>query len=451
MISCQSYEPSPLEPAAHRAAWHARSLADLEGLRLDTFVERLAPAGGEAPKSGEAAVTDGELLDASDGLTLAEGRLVALVYNPDLRLARLRAGVAAVSAENAGLWADPQLSFQALRATDSSSDAWILSPQLGFTIPLSGRLGAQRELAAAEHSSALQSVREAEWQLELELRRAWITWSAAQLRVAETERFVASTDALVRSVTGLAQAGELRRTEATLFTMERARRANQARGLRGLAAAAEQRLRAILGLSPDAALTLVPHAVDPAPLASSPDELAARNPSLARLRAAYAVAEERLRVELRKQYPDLTLGPAYELDQGQSFIGLTSGLRLPFLNANRRAIAEARAGRELARAAFETEYERLVGRWSAARTELAARTEQRGDMEAVLVPLVDGQVEAALKLLQLGEGASLVLLESIVRSYETKLELIEARAAEALARAQVEFLTGPPLPTQETP
>ena len=50
----------------------------------------------------------------------------------------------------------------------------------------------------------------------------------------------------------------------------------------------------------------------------------------------------------------LTLGPMYESEQGQSRIGFFGVVPLPFLNANRRGIAQARASRELARAAFET-------------------------------------------------------------------------------------------------
>ena len=39
---------------------------------------------------------------------------------------------------------------------------------------------------------------------------------------------------------------------------------------------------------------------------------------LRRLREEYEVAEHALHREIRKQYPDLTIGPLYETDQGQS-------------------------------------------------------------------------------------------------------------------------------------
>ena len=77
---------------------------------------------------------------------------------------------------------------------------------------------------------------------------------------------------------------------------------------------------------------------------------------LARLRAEYRAAEETLRREVREQYPDLTIGPAAELDRGDALLGVSISLPIPILNANRQGIARAHASREVARAAFETAY-----------------------------------------------------------------------------------------------
>jgi len=435
--SCQSYESRPLSPAEHRADWHARTLEDSS---LGDFLERLDEDPARAPAA----------FDPADGLTLDEAQLVALVFNPGLRIARLRAGRAAASAEHAGLWADPELLVSVQHISESVPDPWIVTPALTFTIPTSGRLAAERGLADATLRAAEIRAREAEWSVWYDVRRAWAEWSAARLRAEETERLVSAMQPLVRTGTQLAERGELPRTEAGLFSLEQAQRRNLARRLRGEVLAAEQRLRAHLGLAPEAPVSFVPslEPQDSGPATS--DELAERNPSLARLREEYEVAEESLRHEVRKQYPDLTLGPIYELDEGQSSIGLIGGLPLPFLNANRRAIAEARVDRELARAAFETEYEILIGRLAVAGARAAALTEQRAEIEQVLVPLVDAQLDDVLQLMRLGEGTSLVLLESLTRAHQTKLELIETRLAETLARAELGYLTGPPAPEPTT-
>ena len=334
-----------------------------------------------------------------------------------------------------------------LRITESVSDRWVVTPGLAFTIPLSGSAAAERDHAGAERRVAALRVAEAEWDVWHAVGLSWIEWSSALLRVEETERLAAAVEELARSTARLAESGELPRTEAALFAIEAARLRNRLRRLQGEAEAAEARLRSRLGLAPEAPVTLVPAlAGGPVRERSLPAHLSDQNPTLARLRGEYAAAERRLRLAICRQVPELVLGPLFESDAGQSRIGLAGAIPLPVLNGNRRAIAEARADRELARAAFETEYERLVGRWAAASARARSLAEGRREAEELLVPLVDRQLADALRLLELGEGGSLVLLESLQRVHGTKLELIETRAAEALAHAEVEYLQGPPTP-----
>jgi outer membrane protein TolC len=395
--------------------------------------------------------------DPEDGLTLEEGRLVALAFNPRLRIARLRLDRAQVTALHSGVGEDPDLSLSLLRITEATSDPWIINPGLTFTIPLSGRLGAERSHAAASQRAAERRALEAEWDVSHDVRKAWAEWTAARLRVEETERLLASMETLVETASRLAETGEIQRTEASLFTVDEARRRNRLLGLQGEERAAEQRLRSHLGLAPEAPVTFLPFLEATRPVTATGDEISARNPGLARLRLEYEVAEEGLRREIRKQIPDLHLGPQYESDEGQSRVGFLGGIPIPLLNANRKAIAEARVDRELARAAFETEYELLVGRWAAATAGVRALTEQRREMEEVLVPLIDRQLQDALELLRLGEGKSLVLLESLTRAHEIKLELLEIRLRESLALAELDHLIGPQPPerpfatTEDTP
>lgn len=436
--SCQSYEPRPLDPVAHRREWSARTL---RGESLEDFLRRLDE------RSGSGA----DRFDPTDGLNLDEGELVALVYNPDLRLARLRADVAAASAEHAGLWEDPRLDLSILRITEGVPDPWVVTPGLTVTVPLSGRLEAEVLVADAEVGSARAAVREAEWATRRRVRDSWIEWSAARMRADELERLAAAMRDLASTAERLAESGELLRTEATLFHVEELRRRNRSLASAGEADARELELRALLGLTRDAAVRLEPSLRAEEAALGEPGVDAAhgiedRNPRLARLRAEYAVAEETLRREIREQYPDPTLGPQVEWDEGQFRVGLLGGFPLPLWNANRRAINEARVRRELARAAVEAGREQLVGRWYAATVRATSLAERRNELERVLVPLVDRQLEDAMELTRLGEGSTAVLLESLSAAYRTKLELIDARVAEALARSEATFLVGPRVP-----
>ncbi len=436
LAGCQSYQSKPLDLTSHHDAWSARTPAD-EPVRA--FAERLA-------ESGQPSV-----FDPTDGLSLAEGELVALVFNPDLRLARLRVGVSAATAEYAGLWDDPQFTVSFLSVTESVSNPYFITPGLAFTVPISGRLDAEKNRADASLEVELTRVAEMEWAIRIEVRQAWLRWSAVRLRAEQTEQLLASIESLVRSTLRLAEAGEMLRTEAALFTIERANSSRALLRFRGESAEAEQHLRALLGLSPDAPLELQPTLVAATDTDEPTAESAAeRNLTLARLRDEYEVAERTLYREVREQYPDLTIGPLAEFDRGQTLLGFSLALPIPILNANKQGIAQANAERELARAAFETEYERLVGSLAATRVRVDTLREQREFIESEIVPLVDRQLGDAQRLLGLGEGGGLILLESLSRVRQTQMELIQTRLDESLAEADLSRLVGPPSLTIET-
>ena len=90
LTGCQFYQPSPLDASSHTGAWRDRGPSDE---KVRDFARRIETT---APRS--------VAFNPKDGLTLAEGEVVALVYNPDLRVARLKAGVAQATAEHAGRW-----------------------------------------------------------------------------------------------------------------------------------------------------------------------------------------------------------------------------------------------------------------------------------------------------------------------------------------------------------
>lgn len=439
LAGCQSYQPHPINLAGHHRSWVARSGNDAT---VQAFVDRLAGA-GRATGLG---------VDPGDGLSLAEAELVALVYNPDLRLARLRVGVARATAEYAGRWDDPTLSVDVLRITESVPDPWVVTPGLTVTIPLSGRLAIEQDRADAALRAEVAAVAEQEWAVRWALQEAWLAWSAASIQFAEQAHLLDDIAALASATARLAEAGELPRTEAALFEIELIRRRADRRRLEGVLWEREQQLRHLMGLSPTAMLELQP-TLD-APQGASTEAFEARlggHPTLVRLQRAYDVAEQTLRREVRKQFPDLTFGPLYESDQGQSRVGLSGAIPLPLFNANRGGIAEARAQREVARAALEVEYDRLWAEWAQASARAEALADQRHELLDVLAPRIDSQLDDAQRLLKLGESGGLILLESLVRAYETKLDVIEVRRDEALAHFHLHHLMGPAQPALAVP
>lgn len=429
---CTSYRSRPIDLAAYDARW-AGVLGDHES--LDRFAQQIGGPDAQAPAS-------------ADGLTLAEARVVALVGNPALRRARLEAGVAVASAEFAGRWADPVLELGLMRNVDTGSDPWIVGGALGFTVPISGSLGAERDLADREANHAQLQAAVAEWELLGQLDQHWIAWSATRQKASALAGYLDELDALVQTADRLAQAGEAAPTEARLLRIERVRRGIELSGLESAAAQQELTLLALMGLRPDVNVVLRPglpddRAVDPSHLAAAVGRIETYYPPLLAELAAYDAAELALKREIRKQYPDLTIGPAYEEDEGQSRIGVGMSIPLPLINRNQRGIAEADTRRELARAEVERVYQQAVTALVSTSHRLESANARRDATVNALAPLVEEQVRELRELIELGEVDVLLLKDALLAVADARLAVIEARAEAAAASAALHRLVEP--------
>ncbi|HYE62060.1 MAG TPA: TolC family protein [Phycisphaerales bacterium] len=429
LSGCASYSARPVDLHAHRAAWAERT-PESPDVRL--LAEELSKASGE-PVS----------LDLADGLSAAEAELVALVYNPELRVARLRAGVARATADNAGRWEDPVLGGEVTRFLQSTANPWMLATTLGLTLPVSGRLGIERQRAGAEHATAITRVFEQEWTVRNELRRAWARWSAAEQKARVTREYLASLEGLVGIVDRLEQAGELPTIDARFFKIEHSMRRNELVQMEAMRREAELMVRQVMGLSPGAPVTLLPGLSPDVDASLSPEHLLERSPALAVAQAEYEVAEKSLELEVRRQYPDLMVGPGYGREEGMDqAIGMFQ-LPLPLWNRNREGVARAEAEREVARAMLETTLERVESQLAQARVSYEAALARRETLEREIVPLVDEQFAASRRVAELGEVNTLSLLEAVSRQQEVRMALIEAKLEEWLAAIRVSELTGP--------
>jgi outer membrane protein TolC len=439
LTGCQSYERKPLDLDATRSAWLTRSP---ENPPVPEFAAALDRAEGDS---------QAERFDPSDGLSLAEAEAVVLVFNPDLRQARLEANVTRATAAHAGLWQDPVLGVDLERIVSGAGGAnpWVAGTTIGITIPVSGRLEAEKARAGANLAAELDRVAAKEWATRSALRELWVEWSAARVRAEVTEELIAR----LRDVASLAdrqeKAGSMTRVDARLFRVELAGREADLIAVSARVKELELQLRAMLGLAPETPLTLVP-SVTFAARTTSADELRplldSSNPELAAVRAEYEVAEQSLRTEVRKQYPDLTIGPGYGTDQGDNRVLLGLSLPIPLWNRNQQGVAQASAQREVARGRFETTYEHLSSKLAIALTRFESGRAQRALVESSVVPLADEQEADVRSVAALGRVDPLLLLESLKTQYAAKVRLVEARASESLGAVRLDELIGPPIP-----
>lgn len=431
--SCASYTPQPLDAAAVRADLGARTPADEEVVAL---ASRLAAADDRPDQTA---------FDSADGLALAEAEVVALVYNPQLRVARLEAGVTRATAETAGLWDDPVTGINLNDVSQKYGGGLSLGGQIALTIPISGRLAAERQRADAALIADLARVQAAEWETRVELRAAWARWTTACQRM----QVVASTIVAVTHINAIVErmevAGEVPRVEARLFRIEASVAQAALARLRALVEEQQVSINRILGIAPWVTLELSPGAMPSTSLngiASLRDEMVACSPVIASLRASYEVSERALAAEIRKQYPDLEIGPTYNTDGNEDFT-LGVALPLPLWNHNQQGVATALAQRELMRARFETTIELQLAELENAVVVLRRASHQRSVMEREISPLADEQAAEIREIARLGEVNTLLLLESLKRQQEARLAVIDAREDEWLAFIRVTGFVGP--------
>lgn len=432
---CQSYAPKPPDLSGQHQAWLERHPSSDEVKR---FVQMLRERGGE----GRAIAEPGE-----GAMTIDQAEVVALVFNADLRLARLKAGIAQASADWAGLWEDPVLGVDLERMLSSGAHPWMAMTTVGFTLPISGRLEVEKRRAAAAHHAALHAVYEQEWQLRMAIGRAWAAWSMAALRHELMLDYLEALEGIVAIVTRMEEVGELAPVHGRRFYIEEAQRRNQLRELELEIAQRELALRQLLGLNPAAEIALVPHVEIELPRDVDDPfvRIAQRHPRLQMLLAEYETSERQLELAVRGQYPDLTIGPGHNYEEGSHRLVLGVSLPLPIFNRNQQAIAVAKAERDHGMVVIQAAYEGLMMAYAVTAAQLEAIDERHGYVASVIVPLVDQQYEEALSIAELGEVDTQLILDALRQRFETKLQLLDLEAERADLIVQMRELLGPPM------
>lgn len=450
LSSCQSIPEAPLALESHLRALGDRIPAPEPVL---DYARLLAEARGETPAP----------FDIEDGISLREAEAIALWYNADLRMERLDVERTAALAATAGRWEDPDLSIASGRkrveseAPDSArvggagppidiERSWISAASLSITVPISGRLGAERRARAADHEAARLAVAEQEWETLRKLQELWLHWSAALERrrlLDEHLRLVEQFHAIAQA---LAEAGELEPGGARMLLIERAQKEALRTRVSGEADERRSDILHLLGLLPGAPVDLAPAltaGTDSAPDVPESHAWVLDHPALARLRGAYEAAEAHLGVELKKQYPDLTFSPAVDSEDDESSITLGLGFPIPVWNANRPGIAEAAADRDRARARAEAMIETLLADYARAESRRASARQRRERLAADAGPAVDQQMAEAQALLRIGEADPGLLFQALGQAIAVKLEILEASEEESVAAAQVAALVRP--------
>ena len=291
------------------------------------------------------------VFDASNGLDAEEVAMLAVVNNPDLKLAREDARIKRAQAFASRLLPDPQLAATADRPT-SSDPSLVTAYSLGLSEDITALLtySARRSVAGAEVKGVDLGLLWQEWQVVTKARLLYVrlTQSQKQLAVLEenrrlfADRYARTKKALDEGLVTLdavtPNLTALQDMTRQIHDVERTRN--------GLA----HDLNSLLGLAPEAGVPLeetvdLPPLDEQAIVARLP-ELPNRRPDLVALRYAYQAQDERYRAVILGQFPTFTLGFTRARDTSNiATVGLGITLSLPFFDGNRGKIRVEQATR----------------------------------------------------------------------------------------------------------
>lgn len=364
------------------------------------------------------------------------GRL-ALVGNPALNALRLKAAGAAAVAEETGWWEDPELDFDLMRIIDPADHPFLGGAGVAFTIPLSGVNKTAKKAAAAYSRAQAEKIKAAEKSLAADAVK---TVLALRFNIEKTKTLEAFKNdpgvrRAVKSAERLFEAGEY-----TLVDLNGVKRQAHAREhmrirLEDERTELENAFRTIAGLHPGTRIEIAFTVPERARSGIAPPDLISltSHPAVKAALAELEHSEAELETEIRRQYPDLKIGPLAGNEEGKDRIGVIAGITLPLWNRNRKAIAEAESARDVTRLEAVNVWRRLALDADAAYLRAVRLLDHP--------PAPAGELKYAEKLLDAGEMSPLEYLTTREDILSQSLEGISWRADVAAAKAEISKFT----------
>ncbi len=338
LMGCASFQAKPITASKTVASLEARTL-DSPGLR--DFITK----------------NKGATPWPLNTWNLTYLTLAAFYYQPELDVARAKWGIANAQVITAGMRPNPSLGFSAQQNTvePRGVEPWGLFWKLGIPIETAGKRGYRIMQAKHLSDSASFDLASSTWKVYSRVRSSMINLYAAKNEADILQKQVLTQQEMVRLLQRRFQSGEISLPELTKAWIALQNALAALSDMQGREKQAGIELASAIGITSLSGITIDFEGMAETP---KPGRLAAESIRQAALLnradilsalAGYEASQNALQLEIAKQYPDIHIGAGYDWGQGW-MLGLA--LPLPVLNQNEGPIAEARARRRKAAAAF---------------------------------------------------------------------------------------------------
>jgi outer membrane protein TolC len=431
---CVRFHPMPIFPSRTLDDFEARTL---DAPELRDFLKSKPGIKNWPPESWDLR-----------SLTLA-----AFYYHPDLDVARAQWGVAQAGRITAGERPNPTGSvLLGYNSTTPVSEItpWIPEASLEIPIETAGKRGYRILEARHLSETARLNIFLVAWEVRSRLRQALLDLYAAK----ETESLLSQQQSIQVENVRILEA-QLAVGEVSPYEVTQARIALNNSRLTALeaakqSAAARIHLAAALGI-PTKALNRVALSFDDLVQVRPdlpPNEIRRRalvnRADILSALSEYEASQAALRLEIAKQYPDINLGPDYQLDQTDSKWTLGLSLILPLLNRNKGPISEAEARRAESAAKFQALQAKVIGEVESALAACRSAVEKAKTADELLANLKKQEASARSRY-EVGDISKLELLGIELELASTALARLEAVVKAQQAMGELENAIQSPL------
>ena len=387
---------------------------------------------------------------AGSAWTVDKLALAAAYFHGDVKVAQAMADEAAAGITTAAQRPNPVLSFApGYNSTTKGISPWIITPSLDVPIETAGKRGKRVALAQAEVESAKLLVAAAGWEARNKVRKAMLDVYAGRENAALLKAEVALHDEALKKLDAQVKAGEAPAFELTTARLSLNRSKLALHDAEKQSTTAMAQLASAVGVSTAAleavtldfsAFTLFPGA----PGSEARKKALTHRSDLLAALADYKASEAALRLEIAKQYPDIHLGPGYELDQTDNKWTLGLSIDLPVLNQNKGPIAQAEAKRKTAAAKFEAKQAAVFGEIEAAIAAYRA-AQAKAATAAQLADEATHASDTTKRMVEAGELGPLELVRRRIEASASTLSRLESRIQAQEAIGQLEAALQLPL------
>lgn len=346
--------------------------------------------------------------------------------NPELAAARFRIDEAVGHAKQSGKLSNPTLDTGISRQTRNHEG----SVEIGFTqkFPLTNRLKIEKEISAAEIQAAEAEVKNVERLLISEARQEFVKILAIRDRKSLLKQQQQLASDLAEFISEKSKQGEISPLDAAQAKLASLQLTTQERMLNTEETAALGRLRPLLGIAPQAAVTL---SGNPSAISATKNQ-AIQRPDLTAAELQLRSAETVIALENANRKEDVSASffAAGERSEdapngfdNETIIGLKFSIPLPLWNNNQGNIDAATARRNRKEQELKALANQIHHESSTSLTEMRQWAALVSELDEKLIPLAREQTELLEKAYKQGQGD----LQLVLNSRQQTLELLASK------------------------